>query len=236
MVKRKSYAAAASRMRKRRAFGKRTIPRSMKGLMRTAGVWGRFRGGPGSENKYFDTVGSSAIAAVAAVPTTIGQLNLIPQGTSESERVGRACVLKSVQLKGTVYMEAGVSGVAETIAYIYLVQDTQCNGAAAAVTDVFTGTDITQALVNMDNSQRFRILKKIAIPLQSQAGVTAAYNNVTKKFDMYKKVNIPLDFSDTNGSISTIRSNNLFLISGTSTANYSACTLNAACRVRFSDH
>jgi len=53
--------------------------------------------------------------------------------------------------------------------YLYVVLDKQANGAAAGVTDVLTSTDLSIALGNVPNQYRFRILRKIAIDLSSQA-------------------------------------------------------------------
>jgi len=65
------------------------------GVDRTGGYYGRFAG-RGAELKFFDTATSFSIDTSPEVPAT-GQLVLIPQGVTESTRVGRKCVIRSIQ-------------------------------------------------------------------------------------------------------------------------------------------
>lgn len=195
----------------------------------------RFSSGSGgaSELKFFDTAISFMVDATGEVPAT-GQLVLIPQGVTESTRVGRSCVIKSLYFKGVVTFAPAASANSLTNVYIYFVQDTQANGAAAAVTDVMTGSNLSTALINLDNSQRFRILKKFQIHLESNAGVTTAYNSTSRILEFYKKCHIPIDYSSTTGAISEIRSNNIFMLAGTDgTDDVAAVT--GTVRVRFAD-
>lgn len=171
--------------------------------------------------------------ATAEVPAT-GQLNLIPQGVTESTRVGRLCTIKSIQLRGWVNW-APAGAVASSAQYLYLVLDTQTNGAAAAVTDVLTSNNISTALINLNNSQRFRILKRFVFPMTSQAGVSGAYGSVVCPIDYFKKLDIALDFSSTTGALTEIRSNNLFLLAGSDTNSDDVAGFAGTCRVRFAD-
>jgi len=68
------------------------------GVDRTGGYYGRFAG-RGAELKFFDTATSFSIDTSPEVPAT-GQLVLIPQGVTESTRVGRKCVIRSIQDDG----------------------------------------------------------------------------------------------------------------------------------------
>lgn len=122
---------------------------------------------------------------------------------------------------------------ASGVMIIYLVQDMQTNGAAAAVTDVFTGTDPTIAMVNMANSKRFKILKKIVRTFNSQAGVTTAYNTVHMHIDYFKKCAIELEFSSTTGAITELKSNNVFLIAQATVGIDDLVTVSGNCRLRF---
>ena len=211
----------------------RPIPRSMRGFVRTSMAYARSSRG---ELKFFDTALSFLIDATAEVPAT-GQLVLIPQGTGESQRVGRLAQIKSLQIRATVTFAPGAS-VATTFGqgWIYVVLDTQCNGAAASITDVLTGNNISTALLNLDNSQRFRILKKIYVNCQPQAGVSTAFNGVGQQVECYKKLNIPIDYSSTTGAITEIRSNNIFLLAGTDGNSDDNMTVAGNARVRFTDH
>ena len=76
------------------------------------------------------------------------------------------------------------------------------------------------ALINLDNSKRFRILKKCIFTFQSGAGVSGAYNEVTLPFEYYRKLNIPIDYSSTTGAIAEVKSNNIFWIMGAASSNH----------------
>jgi len=214
-----------------------------RGYTRVGGYYGRFNtrgrvasGQAGSELKFFDTALSIPFDLTAEVPATGGQINLIPQGVTESTRVGRKCVLKSIHLKGDMLM-APAAGAGSCTVFLYLVLDKQCNGAAAGVTDVLTSASLNSALTNLENSDRFQILKKFAWSFTGQAGAAAAVQTVSKNMEYYKKVNIPIEYdsSASTGAIGTIRSNNVFLIAGSSVLD-DIVTLTGVCRVRFSDN
>lgn len=195
---------------------------------------GRFSAGDGAERKFFDTALSFSIDATGEVPAT-GQLALIPQGVTESTRVGRKCVIKSIQFRGSVNFAPGAAANASTLAHILLVQDTQTNGAAAAVTDVMTSANLGLALRNMNNTERFRVLKHWTFKFVAQAGVTTAYNTDTQYWDYYGALDVPMEYSGTDGTIGTIRTNNLFLLAGTDSTTDDTVTVGATCRVRFTD-
>lgn len=203
------------------------------GRLRTGGMYGRFPPS-GNETKFFDTALSFLFDATGEVPAT-GQLNLIPQGVTESTRVGRLCCLKSIQIRGIAQWSPAAGTTASSTQYLYLVLDTQTNGAAAAITDVLTSNNMAVALINLNNSQRFRILKRFVIPMTSQAGVSGAFGNVVVPIDYFKKLDIALDFSSTTGAITEIRSNNLFLLAGSDTLADDVGGFAGTCRVRFAD-
>jgi len=216
-----------------KALRKMVVP----GFTRLSGAYKRFtprnQGGRG-EMKYFDTALSFTVDATGEVPAT-GQLALIAQGVTEVTRVGRLATIKSIQLRGTASFAPSTAANAATNGYIYLVLDTQANGAAAAITDVLTSNNMGSALVNLNNSMRFRILKRFKFTMNSQAGATTAYNNVVKTFDFYKRCNYVIDYSSTTGAITEIRSNNLFLLAGTDGSSDDLVTIAGNCRLRFSD-
>lgn len=187
-----------------------------------------------SELKFFDTTLDFSLDATGEVPAT-GQLVLIPQGVTESTRVGRLCVIKSLQMRGLLAFVPAAGATAATHAFIYVVLDTQANGAAAAITDVLTSNVMTRALINLNNSQRFRILKRFVVPLMPGAGVTTAYNNTVAMVDYYTKLNVPLDFSSTAGALTEIRSNNIFLLAGSDATSDDTVVFAGTARVRFSD-
>ncbi len=208
------------------------------GRDRVGGFYGRYSGRSGGQ-KFLDPALTFDFDQTLEVPAT-GQLVLIPQGVTESERVGRKCTIRSVQIRGVINHTPGASALSSGTAYLWLVQDLQANGAAAAASGnggVMTTTAAQTAHINLSESSRFRILKKWAIDMAPAAGATTAFNNTTKHIEFYKKCTVPLEFSSTTGAIGEIRSNNLFLLAGSSGAGVidDLIKFSGSARVRFSD-
>lgn len=230
-VKLKQDAAVVARALVRNAPPASSLSR---GYERRAGFYGRFTG-PNAENKFFDTSVAFNFDLTGEVPAT-GQLTLIPQGVTESTRVGRKCVIKSIILKGVI---SNVSSAAvRDSGVLYIMLDKQTNGAAAAATDVFTSSDFTISQINLANSERFSILGKIQYNLSSKVAIEASlltYGGYSQWINFYKKCNIPIEFSSTTGAITEIRSNNIFLLAGSGGTADDLSKFTGSCRLRFSD-
>jgi len=212
------------------------------GYNRTSGYYGRFTGPSNTrELKFFDTALSFTADATAEIPAT-GQLTLIPQDDTQSGRDGNKAVIKSIAIHGTATFGASAAANASDVMYMYVVQDTQANGAAATVGDansgIFTTANLATSNRTIANNTRFRILKKWVMVFNPAAGVTTAYSNTIKQFSWYGKCNIPVmyDAAATSGAITTIRSNNLFLVAGTAGGSDDAITVQGTCRLRFADN
>jgi len=206
------------------------VPRN---LLRVGGYTGRF--GKNGELKFFDTAISFTIDATGEVPAT-GQLNLIPQGDTESTRVGRKCTVKSIEWWLNMQYNPSAANV-EDLTKIAIVQDKQANGAAATAALVYTSTNLPTAPRNLENEPRFRVLKEIVQVWNAQAGVAGAYAPVQKYVHGRKKVNIPLIFDSTatTGAIGTIRTNNIFLLAGTGGSSDDLVNVNGNVRIRYTD-
>lgn len=184
------------------------------------------------EKKFLDTTQSFAFDATAEIPVT-GQLALIPQGDTENTRDGRQCTIESVQGRLVWTFSPLASVTASTSCFLYLIQDTQANGAAAAVTDVFQSTNLSIALHNLANSTRFKVLRKWKKTFHPMAGVSAAYNTVTYQMEFYKRCLIPMEYSGATGAITEIKSNNLFFMAGSDTLTDDLVQCNGFVRIRF---
>jgi len=209
------------------------------GFVRKVGYYGRYTGST-PEQKFFDTDISFQADTTAKIPAT-GQLCLIPQGDTQSQRNGRKCVVTAINFTADVVYVPGAAAAATDTLYLYIILDSQCNGSAATVGDVntgiFTNASLRQAQLTLANSGRFKILKKWVIPFNCGAGVTTAYNNMTKHIHFYKKCNIPLEFDGaaTTGALTTIRSNNIFLVAGSGSQSDDLINVAGSCRLRFMD-
>lgn len=202
---------------------------------KTGNTRGFIKGGRGPELKYFDTALNFSLDLTGEIPAT-GQLCLVPQSATENNRIGSKIRVKSIQIKGYVFFVPTTAATAACLGVIKLVLDKQCNGAAAAVADVVTGTNLGLALMNLDNRERFEILREWRIPFEATAGVTTAYNNSVRDLNFYKKLDLPIMFSSTTGAIGEITSNNLFLLAGTAGATDDVAAVTGTCRIRFTDN
>lgn len=199
------------------------------GFSRTTGYYGRFNV-PGGESKFFDTVvASGATSASGAIESL--SLNLIPQGTTESERLGRKCTITSMYIKGqfTLSSTAGNDGGEDRIRVI-VYKDKQANGATATVANILETADIN-SFRNLAESQRFDVLSDRVYDFNVSAATSAATIQNSKTYSFGKaKCNIPLEFNSTTGAITELRSNNIGVlsISESGTANFGFTS-----RVRF---
>jgi len=237
--KRKATDVVVSIEGKQRGGPRARTGRMLPGFVRTSGYYGRFR--KGGELKFFDTaIASGGIVAtcVAASSAATGQVDLIPQGTTESDRDGKEAVVRHIGFHGSVSMVPVVNTSETANIYWWLVLDTQCNGAQATFSDVMTSTNAATALVNMENTQRFRILKKRVFKMHSnssilQSATTSILSPVRQRIDVEMKCNIPLVFSSTTGAITELRSNHIFMMWGAVGATGTTAQINGTCRLRF---
>ncbi len=213
--------------RKRR----RTVPRV--GTYRTGGFYGRYSGKT-QELKFHDVDQNDAvISATGSVSTS---WNLIAQGVTESQRVGRKCTLRSINWRGTLGMSSTTDfDNTSDVARIMLVLDKQANGAVPAVLDILE-TALFQSFNNLSNSARFVTLfdRRFDMNCQGGQGNGTTFESVERKktFSMYKKCNIPIEFSSTTGAITEIRSNNLIMLT---ISESGLARLDSKVRLRFSD-
>ncbi len=219
--------------------------RIVPGFTRRSGYYGRFQGrragDANPELKFHDVDADQAAADLSAgVVLNTDGINLIAQGVTESTRVGRKCVIKSINWRGTLQLTltAGATATAPQTVRLMVVLDKQANGVAPTAADVLGTAPDFQSYNFLANKSRFRTISDKVYDMNAQAGAgTGAANDfaaVNRSFEFYKKCDIPLEFSSTTGAIAEIRSNNIFLLIIASTATTS-CTLDSKVRLRFSD-
>lgn len=212
-----------------------SVTKFRKGYDRTGGTYGRFKGTAG-ELKFKDTlISATAIDTTVEMFDESDNLVRLVQNTSASGRIGRKVTLKSVQFKGAVSSAPSAATNFNGQVDIYLIQDTQANGALPdSVSQIFIGNNSNALMPNLDNKQRFKILVHKQITMPQPGGVSAAYNNATKAFNFYKKVNIPIFYNSTDGLIDERRSNNLFFVWG-AVGGDDLCSMYGTWRIRYED-
>lgn len=166
-----------------------------------------------AEMKAFDTALSFNFDLTGEVPAT-GQLCLVQAGDAFNNRDGALIQVKSLRVKGLATAVNGAGANGNQQCKLMIVQDRQCNGAAAAVTDVMTGVGLLTDLPNVPNSYRFKVLRDLTLDMNATAGVTAAYLNNTKEIDEYVSFKKPIwiRYTASTGAITDVTGNNLFLL------------------------
>ena len=213
---------------------------------RTGGFLGR-------EVKFVDTAntGTALVSPTDAAGGEIqpgsgvtGCLSAPAQGDGESNRDGRKCVLKSVFIEGRVDCSSQTNQTATENAsqvFIALVQDRQTNGVTINSEDVYTNPGASGALAasplrDQQQLSRFKVLATRTFTLQnpnmSWDGTNIEQNGLSKPFKIYKKLNIPVNFTGTTADVANVVDNSLHLIAYTSSTGL-APNIRYNCRVRF---
>lgn len=188
------------------------------------------------EDKFLDTTLTFNVDSTGELPAT-GQLCLIPQGDTAVTRDGRKVVLNSISIKADLVLTPGAVAQISGVTSIMLVLDTEPDEATAVFSDVYltgAGGSGTISPINLNNANRFRILKRWDHVWNPTAGVSTAYNNVHKHIDYYKKLNGQImNFNSTTGAITEITGNNIFLLAGSSAGIDDLVSVSGLCRLRF---
>lgn len=198
------------------------------------------------ELKFLDTYLTAqslgtTVAGSEVDPATFLCLNAIAQGDGESNRDGRQVVVKSINIRGDVSQTAiqdQADARASTVVRLLLVKDKQTNGAQLNAEDVLldtSGLDV-HSHRNLQYEQRFEVLWDKTIQLdfttsQSDGVNTASTAGQKKPFHIYKKLDMPVNFTDTTAVVGSIADNSLHLIALATVAG--SCTISYQARCRF---
>ncbi len=205
------------------------------GVDRVGGFYGRYSG-RGGELKFHDVDLDDAVVAASAITATI---NIIPQGVTESQRVGRKCTIRRIQWRYEISLpeqDAVADPASGDTVRVILYKDKQANGATANATDILEAA-VFQSFRNLANSGRFDILmdKLHNINyrgLASDGAGVVSQAKVVQNYIFYKACSIPIEFDATTGALTEVRSNNIgvLLMSGQGVAGFES-----GFRLRFSD-
>lgn len=242
-----SYVAKAGRVAKRsRIYDLVAARRRSAGRWRNRNI--RYGGYLGIEYKYYDT----ARANMNMVSTTAGAeldpaandscFNAIALGDGESNRDGRKCVVKSIQIRGMLHA-SGVADAADAppgiCCRLVLVQDTQTNGAQLNSEDVLRDVAFTDcfSMRNLQYSKRFKVLwdRTLVIrpgPASTDGANTCSCNYIPTPFKVFKTLNMPVTFKGDAADIANIVDNSLHLI-GIADVTTATPRISYQARVRF---
>lgn len=203
-----------------------------------------------SEMKCVDNTSTGAtLAFTSAAPKAL--LNGSVPGNAIQNRLGRRIRMKSLRIQGMINQyQAGTTPIDDFI-HIYVVYDSQPNGATFATADLIQSCDAagttgtgTFSFINMSNSKRFKVIRHESMKIETTG---AAANQPAQESTDFKKVQsidwwIPLKDLDTQyntgtaGTIADIQTGSLYLmLFGASAAADSQYALTYNTRLRFVD-
>ena len=183
------------------------------------------------ELKFLDTAISTTLDTTLE---SINNIAIVTQGDANNNRDGSSIYVKSIEITGRVANVPAAAATSAGIAWLWIVQDRQPNGASVAIADYLTTTVANTALPLVANQDRFKTLGKIIIPLNSQAGVTTAYNNQSQPVQWYYRFKKPLKIRYTGnaGTIADCSTNNLAIVGGAADSD-DLIAFNGTARIRF---
>lgn len=222
------------------------------GRQRTVGYYGRYNQGPNSELKFKDTLKS--LTTIGSTGTILSSsLNLVDEGTGQSQMLGYKMCIKTIALNGYIRLDGesssnatlttAVSNLTPESVRFYVCLDHSCNGTAATIAEVLNDTDLL-SFNNLANSRRFSILASWQhdLPIQG-CGLThdgSTFNIVTPPSDVYFKKylspNIVIEYNPMSGgsrALTEVRSNNIFIFAISTSGS---CKVTYRCRIRYSDN
>lgn len=211
---------------------------------------------PNAELKWHETSNflSSWNAIGGGLPShlIVNSLVQIAHGDSGDKRNGQKIMLKKITLRGTseAYQNSNTTFNSTTPGDVwfrwFLIVDTQANGSAAPLTDVFetnpTGQDTFDLFNSLRSSGRFKVLLDKFVKVNAAAPMynsTTQHTHVPNRLTHFKKtignLNIPISYYDGSDALTSLKTNNVFLVvfNGHDGTNLG---INYRVRVRFLDY
>lgn len=189
------------------------------------------------EKKFHDVDLNDAV--VTAAGTVTASVILIAGGTTESTRIGRKMTIQNINWRfDIVFNDTTTVDTTSEAVRVMMYVDHQANGATAAALDILE-TDHYQSFNNLSNKNRFTILFDRTYSFSSPSGASTASPTVVFgeqiiTDQMYKSVNIPIEYSAQAANITELRSNNIGVMLLSKSGNLT--TFGSKIRIRFSDN
>lgn len=181
-------------------------------VLRTGGY--AFKQQGGMELNFVDT-DLGLLSGVGATNGVLFLLNGTIPGSGNSNRIGRRIDMKSMEWQFSLVNMTG----SNVVNFKYdIVLDKQANGAACAITDIFTSGEPT-ALRNISNKARFVVLHSGTMDwlIGNDTVTGGALTSLTAKSATvekgYKKIGVNVQYNTgTAGTIADIQTNALYLV------------------------
>lgn len=169
----------------------------------------------------------------------IVHINIVPQGSSTSERIGKKIMLEGFNIRGSIYPEAETQLADWTVIMVY---DTRPTGTLPAITAVLESIT-SGAQNNYVNSDRFKIWRRWdGMIIGNVAGTPPVFPSATAKsgerFVHYVKMRKKCTWKGavTTGVIADAAVGAVYLITlGNRAPGVTACGMSAQIRCKFTD-
>lgn len=198
----------------------------------------RFRGLKKGDNnaveyKVFDVAATNYNADTTGSITLI---NGIAEGTGLSQRIGRIVNWTSVQIRGILQPVDGQTDA--TYCRVLVVWDSDPNGAAPTMTDIFTAST-SLSYNNLNNRDRFRIIADESHAIggtRDASGTAIAQSPTVMTIDRYVSLpKLQTVFQGALGPIANIQHGAMWLVTIGDRAVGNGGTFSLACRTRYVD-
>lgn len=145
-------------------------------------------------------------------------------GSDMTMRIGRKVTIKTIQVRGNIYLEQALTMASGTTPQItpkiMLLWDSQPNGTIATVADIWQVAGTPHSYLNLDNRDRFRVLRSEVFTMDAMlissvaTQSVASWNRTQHNFEWYlKNQDLDVVFNATNGgTIADISSGALLLV------------------------
>jgi len=213
------------------------IPADLQGYVQAGGGF-RSMAERKTELKWLDTVLAPTVLANTDM-ALISSVNLMQQGSGESDRVGKRVRLKQIFVRGNIVLDEPGS-VSSSMFSLFVILDKQANGLNPDAATVFNPLyPPAQVMLNMENAQRFVVLKAFTRELASMTYNSGleVYSYRNFPFEFVINCDIPIDFAEADPTVlASVRSNNVFVCYGTDTNGVDTVTPAMTIRVRYTDN
>ncbi len=187
----------------------------------------RISGLLGLEKKFVDTFRSGVTLQITPAGSELDDatmlcLNGVDVGNTQSTRIGNKITIVSLQVNGTInntILTDTADAPTGDVCRIFIVWDKQTNGAQLNAEDVYENTSATDLLSfrKIEFAERFQVLKEWVIQVDYTANATDGANTATyageqKYFSFFRKLNMPVKYTTTGATVSSIMDNSLHII------------------------
>lgn len=151
------------------------------------------------EIKYIDATATDATIVNGTANVDLVVINGLAQGTDNTQRVGRKVLAKALEVNAVFYgpIDTINSGTAQTaVIRWWIICDAQPEGASATATEIWqAGSSYIVDHRNLQNSERFKVLRTGTMSLAGTVPVTASTASTHPGFPnkQHLSVHVPLN-------------------------------------------